>query len=45
MTTFQKLTQYLIGNENEVASWLFYFILSSVISVVLGVIVELIRLL
>lgn len=44
MTTFEKLKQYLIGKEDEEVSWLFYFILSSVVSGVVGIIVKLISL-
>ena len=44
MTTFDKLKQYLIGKNNEEVSWLFYFILSSVVSGVVGIIVVLLRL-
>ncbi len=42
MPNFEKLKQYLLGHDAEEPSWLFYFIVSSIVSGVLGIIVKLI---
>jgi hypothetical protein len=44
MTRFDKLKLFLLGKDHEEVSWLFYFILSSVVSGVIGIIAKVIRL-
>ena len=42
MTRFHNVKGHLIGGEDEDVSWLFYFIVSSAVSGVIGLIVTLI---
>ncbi len=44
MGSFEKFKQYLIGKDHEEVSWLFYFVVSCIVSGALGIIVKLIRL-
>jgi hypothetical protein len=42
MTLFDKLKLYLLGNEDEDVSWLAYFLISSVVTCAVGLIVHVI---
>jgi hypothetical protein len=43
MRKLEKLMQYLVGKDDEEVSWLLYFMVSCLLSGVLGIIVTLVR--